>query len=51
MIQKRVFLHENRMSKYDVKRDYKEMEGDPLVKSRRQALHGSLKESSADNDV
>lgn len=38
-IQKRLFLHEHRMSKYDVKRDYKDTEGDPLIKSWRTSLH------------
>jgi type III secretion protein U len=39
VVQKRVFLHEHRMSKFDVKRDHKETEGDPLIKSKRKALH------------
>ncbi len=42
IVQKRVFMHANRMSKYDVKRDRKDAEGDPLIKSRRQALHSSI---------
>lgn len=39
LVQKRLFLYENRMSKYDVKRDHKEAEGDPHIKSRRKLLH------------
>jgi type III secretion protein U len=49
IVQKRLFLHENRMSKYDVKRDYREMEGDPLIKSRRRFLHTSINTPEPDD--
>jgi type III secretion protein U len=33
------YLRQNRMTREDVKREHKEMEGDPHVKSRRRQLH------------
>jgi len=39
IVQKRLFLYENRMSKYDAKRDLKEAEGDQFIKGRRKYLH------------
>lgn len=51
IIQKRVFLHENRMSKDDVKRDNKEAEGDPLIKGRRQSLHTIINTPELGDDV
>lgn len=47
MIQKRVFLYENRMSKDDVKRDHKEAEGDPLIKGRQKSLHTMIAKSES----
>ncbi len=40
--QKYYFIRKNRMTKDEVKRDYKEMEGDPTIKSRRKRLHREL---------
>jgi type III secretion protein U len=40
--QKRRFLKDNMMAKDEVKREYKEMEGDPLIKSKRKQLHQEL---------
>jgi type III secretion protein U len=51
IVQKRLFLHENRMSKYDVKRDYREMEGDPRIKSRRRFLHTSINTPEPGDDA
>lgn len=42
LVQKRLFSHENKMSKDDVKRDHKDSEGDPLIKSRRRSLHKTI---------
>lgn len=39
MIQKRQFMKQMRMSKDEVKREYKEDEGDPHVKGHRKQLH------------
>ena len=36
------FTKDNMMSKDEVKREYKEMEGDPIIKSRRRQLHQEL---------
>ncbi|MDR1534550.1 MAG: type III secretion system export apparatus subunit SctU [Planctomycetota bacterium] len=36
------FLKEHRMSKEDVKNEYKEMEGDPHIKGQRKQLHQEL---------
>lgn len=51
VVQKRVFLHENRMSKYDVKRDHKDTEGDPLIKSRQKFLHTIINAPKSGDDV
>ncbi|MDR1086482.1 MAG: type III secretion system export apparatus subunit SctU [Deltaproteobacteria bacterium] len=42
LYQKRKFLKDNMMSKDEVKREYKEMEGDPLIKSKRRQLHQEM---------
>ncbi len=42
MIQKYMFTEEMKMSKDEVKREYKEMEGDPLIKSQRKQLHQEM---------
>ena len=36
------FTKQNMMSKDEVKREYKEMEGDPLIKSKRKQLHQEM---------
>jgi type III secretory pathway component EscU len=51
IIQKRVFLHENRMSKDDVKRDHKEAEGDPFIKGRRKSLHAIINTPEFDDTL
>lgn len=40
--QKKSFMKKMRMSKDEVKQEYKEMEGDPLIKSKRRQLHKEL---------
>lgn len=40
--QRQQFLKEHRMSKEDVKNEYKEMEGDPTIKAQRKQLHQEL---------
>lgn len=40
--QKRQFNKQNMMSKDEVKREYKESEGDPLIKSKRKQLHQEM---------
>jgi type III secretion protein U len=42
MIQKRMFTGQMMMSKDEVKREYKEMEGDPHIKSQRRQLHQEM---------
>ncbi len=44
-IQRWQFMRDQRMSKDEVKREYKEQEGDPLVKGERQQLARELAES------
>jgi type III secretion protein U len=41
-IQKWLFIRDQRMSKDEVKREYKEMEGDPLIKGQRRQLAHEL---------
>jgi len=41
-IQKWLFVRDQRMSKDEVKREYKEMEGDPLIKNQRRQLAQEL---------
>jgi type III secretion protein U len=36
------FTHKNKMSKDEVKREYKETEGDPMIKGQRKQLHQQL---------
>src|SRR5262249_29426341 len=42
LIEKRLYLKELMMSKDEVKREYKEMEGDPHIKGKRKQLHQEL---------
>ncbi len=42
LLQKRIFLRGQRMSKDEVKREYKESEGDPHIKGHRKQLHREL---------
>jgi len=41
-LQKKQFLNEMMMTKAEVKQEYKEMEGDPLIRSKRKQLHREL---------
>ena len=45
--QRHSFIKDNMMSKDEVKREYKEMEGDPLIKSKRRQLHQEMASQSA----
>lgn len=42
MVQKKQFMKQMRMSKEEVKREYKQDEGDPLIKSQRKHLHREM---------
>ncbi len=42
LLQKRIFLRGQRMSKDEVKREYKESEGDPHIKGHRKQMHREL---------
>jgi type III secretion protein U len=45
------FTKQNMMSKDEVKREYKEMEGDPHIKSRRKQLHQEMASQNAMGNV
>ncbi|MDR3144617.1 MAG: type III secretion system export apparatus subunit SctU [Puniceicoccales bacterium] len=47
VFQKRDFLNKMKMSKDEVKREYKEMEGDPQIKGKRKQLHREMIEQDA----
>jgi type III secretion YscU/HrpY family protein len=47
LIQKRLYLKDLRMSKYDVQREHKEEEGDPRVKRQRKQLHQQILQQGA----
>ncbi len=42
LLQKKLHLSQLMMSKDEVKREYKEMEGDPMIKSQRRQLHREM---------
>ena len=42
LFQRRQYLKQHRMSKEDVKNEFKQMEGDPLVKGQRRQLHQEM---------
>lgn len=42
LLQKKIHMGQLMMSKDEVKREYKEMEGDPLIKSQRRQLHQEM---------
>jgi type III secretion protein, YscU/HrpY family len=42
LLQKKMHLDKLKMSKDEVKREYKEMEGDPQIKSRRRQMHQEM---------
>ncbi len=50
-IQKWLFLRDQRMDKDEVKREYKEMEGDPMIKGRRRQLAHEMANSSPKQTV
>ena len=43
--QKKRYMKDNRMSKYDVKQEYKQTEGDPQLKAERKQLHREMANS------
>jgi type III secretion protein U len=45
------FTKDNMMTKDEVKREYKEMEGDPLIKSKRRQLHQEMANQGSLNAV
>jgi type III secretion protein U len=47
VFQKRNFMNKMKMSKDEVKREYKEMEGDPQIKGKRKQLHREMIEQDA----
>lgn len=49
--QKYDFTKKMMMTKDEVKREYKEVEGDPLIKSKRRELHRELLASAGDLDI
>ena len=42
MLQKRLFLRRNKMSKYEVIREYKDTEGNPMIKGRRRSHYQQM---------
>lgn len=50
-IQRYFFMKENRMSKEEVKQEYKEMEGDPHIKGQRKHLHQEMAMNDAAAEV
>ncbi|MDR1401864.1 MAG: type III secretion system export apparatus subunit SctU [Puniceicoccales bacterium] len=47
IFQKRDFMNKMKMTKDEVKREYKEMEGDPQIKGKRRQLHREMAEQDA----
>ncbi|MDR1413780.1 MAG: type III secretion system export apparatus subunit SctU [Puniceicoccales bacterium] len=47
VFQKRDFMNKMKMTKDEVKREYKEMEGDPQIKGKRKQLHREMVEQDA----
>ncbi|MDR1457802.1 MAG: type III secretion system export apparatus subunit SctU [Puniceicoccales bacterium] len=47
VFQKRNFMGKMKMSKDEVKREYKEMEGDPQIKGKRKQIHREMVEQDA----
>ena len=45
------FTQQMKMTKDEVKREYKEMEGDPMIKSKRRQLHQELLAQNMENNV
>lgn len=56
IVQKKQFMKQMRMTKEEVKREYKQDEGDPLIKSQRKQIHreyafGDVKQQVAASDA
>ena len=49
--QRRRYMKDNMMSKYDVKQEYKQSEGDPQQKADRKAMHREIMNSAAPSNV
>jgi flagellar biosynthetic protein FlhB len=49
--QKKRYIKENMMSKYDVKQEYKQSEGDPQMKAQRKQVHQEILNSAAPSNV
>ena len=49
--QRRRYTKDNMMSKYDVKQEYKQSEGDPQQKADRKAMHREIMDSAAPSAV
>lgn len=49
--QRHSFAKSMRMSKYEVKKEYKQQEGDPHIKQERRRLHQEISESSSMNAI
>jgi flagellar biosynthetic protein FlhB len=49
--QRRRYTKDNMMSKYDVKQEYKQSEGDPQMKADRKAMHREIMNSAAPQNV
>jgi type III secretion protein U len=50
-IQKILFKRQNKMTKYEVKKEYKNREGDPFIKGKRKALHREFALTSAKTNI
>jgi type III secretion protein U len=50
-MQKFLFKRQNRMTKYEVKKEYKNREGDPFIKGKRKALHKEFVLTSAKKNI
>ncbi|MEE2961348.1 MAG: EscU/YscU/HrcU family type III secretion system export apparatus switch protein [Myxococcota bacterium] len=46
LYQKKRYIKDNRMSKYDIKQEYKQSEGDPQLKAERKQLHREMANGS-----
>jgi len=49
--QKRRYIKDNKMSKYDVKQEYKQSEGDPHMKAQRKQIHQEVLNSASSSNV
>lgn len=51
LMQKYLFKRQNRMTKYEVKKELKNREGDPFIKGKRKALHKEFALTSAKKNI